>query len=127
MKLAGLGNLFAMLYNDRMDIYRTERSQNDDDTTDISYHPTPKYSDVACRISFNSDDTASDSEVDRNPVRSNPKIFCRSDVDLKAGDYVVVTRYTDAGAVAATYKGLVAQPSWYSTHQESFMHVDEGA
>lgn len=127
MKLAGLGSLFAVMYNDRMDIYRTAKETNEDSTIDVSYEPTPLYSDVACRLSFNSDDTGSDSEVDRNPVKLSPKLFCKPDVDLKAGDYVVVRRYANNGSVAKTYEGTVALPSWYSTHQEAFMRIDEGA
>lgn len=127
MKLAGLGSFFAMLYNDRMDIYRTSEETNEDNTTDISYQPEPLYTDIQCRLSFSSDDTGSDSEVDRNPVRYNPKLFCKAEVDLRAGDYVVVRRYSDNGSVAKTYEGQVAQPSWYTTHQEAFMRIDEGA
>ena len=127
MKLAGLGKLFAILYNDRMDIYRTVKEDNKDNTTDISYDPKPLYTDIQCRLSFSSDDTGSDSEVDRNPVKSNPKLFCGSEVDLKAGDYVVVSRYSDDGSIIKTYQGQVALPSWYSSHQEAFMRIDEGA
>lgn len=127
MKLAGLGKLFAMLYNDRMDIYRTGAETKEDETTDISYNPEPLYTDIKCRLSFSSDDTGSDSEVDRNPVRFNPKLFCGAGVDLKAGDFVVVRRCADDGSVAKTYQGQVAQPSWYSTHQEAFVRIDEGA
>lgn len=127
MKLAGLGKLFAVLYNDRMDIYRTSKEVKEDNTTDISYEPEPLYEDIQCRISFNSDDTGSDSEVDRTPVRYNPKLFCKAEVDLQAGDYVVVRRYADDGSIVKTYQGTVAQPSWYSTHQEAFMRIDEGA
>lgn len=127
MKLAGLGKLFAMLYNDRMDIYRTGAETNDDETTDVSYDPEPLYTDIECRLSFSSDDTGADSEVDRTPVKFNPKIFCRAEVDLKAGDYVVVRRHADDGSVTKTYQGQVALPSWYSTHQEAFVRIDEGA
>lgn len=127
MKLAGLGTLFTMLYDDRMDIYRTTAEANDDDTTDISYEPEPLHQDVKCRLSFSSDDTGADAEVDRNPVRFNPKLFCAMDVDLQAGDYVVVRRYADDGSVLMTYEGRAAQPSKYSTHQEAFMRIDEGA
>ena len=127
MKLAGLGKLFAMLYNDRMDIYRTSRSENDDRTTGIAYNPDPLYEDVKCRLSFSSDDSGADSEVDRNPVRFNPKLFCEQDVDIQAGDYVVVRRYSDNGHVMMTYEGRIAMPSRYSTHQETFLRIDEGA
>lgn len=127
MKLAGLGKFFAMLYDDRMDIYRTGKAETDDKTTDISYEPEPLHKDVSCRLSFSSDDTGSDAEVDRNPVRFSPKLFCAADVDLLAGDYVVVRRYTDSGSIMMSYEGRVARPSKYSTHQETFMRIDEGA
>ena len=127
MRLAGLGKLFAMMYDDRMDIYRTAKSNNDDDTTDISYNPEPLYQDIPCRLSFSSDDTGSDSEVDRNPVAFSSKLFCAADVDIKAGDYVTVRRLSDEGVVMRTYKGQVAMPTWYATHQEVFVRVDEGA
>lgn len=127
MKLAGLGKLFAILYNDRMDIYRTGKSTNDDTTIDISYEPKPLYENVPCRLSFSSDDTGADSEVDRNPVRFNPKLFCNAEVDLQAGDYIEVRRYSDNGSIIKTYKGQVALPSWYPTHQEALVRIDEGA
>lgn len=127
MKLTGLGTFYTMLYDDRMDIYRTVKDSDDDDTTNISYAPTPIYTDLRCRLSFGSDDVGSDSEVDRNPVKFSPKLFCKADVDLKAGDYIVVRRYADDGSVAQTYQGRVAKPSWYTTHQEAFLRIDEGA
>lgn len=127
MKLTGLGKLYTMLYNDRMDIYRTGVEVNSDGTTEVSYQGSLIYENVKCRISFSSDDTGADSEVDRNPVRFNPKLFCTADVDLQAGDYVVVRRYADNGSVMRTYQGMVAMPSWYTTHQEAFMRIDEGA
>ena len=127
MRLAGLGTLVALLYTDKMDIYRTQSNDNDDDTVNISYDPTPLYTDVKCRLSFSSDDSGADSEVDRNPVRFNPKLFCQAGVDLKAGDYVIVRRCADDGSVIHTYEGQIAQPSWYSTHQEAFVRIDEGA
>lgn len=127
MRIAGLGKLFAMLYDDRMDIYRTSRTANEDDTTDISYQPEPLCKDIECRLSFSSDDTGADSEVDRTPVRFNPKLFCKTEVDLQAGDYVVVRRYADSGSVMMSYEGPVSMPSKYSTHQEAFMRIDEGA
>lgn len=127
MKLAGFSKMLSILYTDKMDIYRTSSQQNTDNTTDIFYLPDPLKTDVSCRISFSSDDTATDSEVDMNPIRYNPKIFTSADEDLKAGDYVVVKRYNDKGDVVKTYSGRIGQPSWYTTHQETFMRIDEGA
>jgi hypothetical protein len=116
-----------MLYDDRMDIYRTSRVELDDKAIDISYEPEPLYKDVKCRLSFSSDDTGSDTEVDRTPVRFNPKLFCEPSVDIQAGDYVVVYRYSDSGSIMMSYEGQVARPSRYSTHQEAFIRIDEGA
>lgn len=127
MKLSGLGKLFSILYDDRMDIYRTSRANNEDDTINISYEPEPLYKDIECRLSFSSDDTGADSEVDRSPVRFSPKLFCSSKVDLQAGDYIVVRRYSDDRSVMITYEGPVSKPSKYTTHQEAFVRIDEGA
>ena len=127
MHLTGLGGLFAMLYNDKMDVYRTTENTNDDTSNNIAYNPKPLYTDISCRISFSSDDTGTDSEVDRNPVVYNPKLFCRPEIDLRAGDYVIVKRLTDKGVVARTYEGVISEPSWYTTHQEAFMRINRGA
>lgn len=127
MKLAGLGKLLALLYDDRMDVYRTTKEVDEDQTTNIAYDPKPLYTDVKCRLSFRSDDTGSDSEVDLNPVKFNPKLFCSNEVDLQAGDYVVVRRYSDTGSMMIYYEGRISKPSKYSTHQETFMRIDEGA
>ena len=127
MRLSGLGKLFTMLYDDRMDIFRTSKQQDDDDTTSIAYEPDALYTDIRCRLSFSSDDSASDADIDRTPVRFSPKLFCESNVDLRAGDYVKVRRLSDDGSLMVTYEGPIAQPSKYSTHQEAFMRIDEGA
>lgn len=127
MKLAGLGKLYAMLYDDRMDIHRTQEEENEDCTADTLYKPVPVYKNVKCRLSFESDDTGVDSEVDRVPVRYIPKLFCGPDVDLQAGDYVIIRRYTDSGVIRKVYEGVVSEPSWYTTHQEAFVRIDKGA
>jgi hypothetical protein len=33
----------------------------------------------------------------------------------------------DDGSVIKTYEGRAALPSWYSTHQEALIRIDEGA
>lgn len=127
MNISSMGKMLSILYDDRLDIYRTDKYQNSDESTDVFYQPDPLYVDVKCRISFDSDDTGSDSEVDMNPIRYNPKLFLSPDVDIQAGDYVEVRRYDSKNRVAKVYKGVVSNPSWYSSHQEVFLRVDEGA
>lgn len=127
MKLAGFSRMLSILYNDKMDVYRTTSQQNRDSTTDIFYSSDPIKTDIPCRISFSHSDTSTDSEIDMNPVRYSPKIFTSASEDLKAGDYVVIRRYNDNGQLVKTYSGLISDPSWYVTHQEIFMRIDEGA
>lgn len=127
MRLAGLGKFHTILYDDRFDVYRTDSGYNGDGSTDIFYQQEPIYKDVHGRISFVSDDRGSDSETDRVPIKFDPKLFCASDVDIKAGDYVVIRRYSDDGRLIHTYRGTLSMPSWYSTHQETFVRVSEEA
>lgn len=127
MNLTGLGGLLSMMYTDKVDIYRTVKIDNEDGTTDVSYPSRPTYAGVPCRLSFRSDDTGADSQVDRNPIAYNPKLFCKSGVDLQAGDRVVVYRLKDDRTTARVYEGVVADPTWYTTHQEAFMRIDRGA
>lgn len=127
MKLAGLGKFYTILYDDRFDVYRTDKGDNGDGSTDIFYEEEPLYTDIPGRISFVSDDRGSDESTDKVPIRFDPKLFCAADVDIKAGDYVVIRRYSDKGELIHTYKGTLALPSWYSTHQETFIRVDEEA
>lgn len=127
MKIAGMGKFLSMLYDDQFDVYRTEKDLNPDQTTDIFYMQEPKYSNVPGRISFVSDDRGSDTAVDATPIQYDPKLFCAPDVDIKAGDYIVLRRLDDQGNVTHTYKGRAAKPSWYTTHQEVFIRVNEEA
>ena len=95
MKIAGMGKFLSMLYDDQFDVYRTEKDLNPDQTTDIFYMQEPKYSNVPGRISFVSDDRGSDTAVDSTPIQYDPKLFCAPDVDIKAGDYIVLRRLDD--------------------------------
>ncbi len=127
MRIAGLGKFYTILYDDRFDIYRTDKALNDDASTHIFYEEEPLYSNVPGRISFVSDDRGTDYEVDSTPIRYDPKLFCASDVDIKAGDYIVIHRLDDKGNVTHTYKGRASKPSWYTTHQETFIRINEEA
>lgn len=72
MKLSGMGVFLTMLYDDRFNIYRTDKRANEDSSTDIFYQETPKYADVPGRLSFSSDDTGSDTAVDETPISTTP-------------------------------------------------------
>lgn len=127
MKLAGLGKLYAIMYDDRMDVQRYVKHKNDDGTTQVDLDPTPIATDVPCRISFTHSDMPKDKDVDMDKIDFSPKVFCAPTVDLKAGDVVVIRRYSDDGQILHTYTGSLAMPSWYATHQEANIDIDEGA
>lgn len=127
MKLAGLGKLYSILYDDKMDIRRYVKHKNEDGTTQTDLDMTPIATDVPCRVSFGHDDLPTDQKVDMDKINFTPKIFCACTVDLMAGDVITARRYSDDGTIIHTYEGSVGLPSWYSTHQEAYFHIDEGA
>lgn len=127
MKLAGLGKLYAILYDDRMDVTHYDEGANDDETIDVFKPKEPAITDVKCRVSFGHDDLPTDRDVERDLVHFTPKIFCAPDVDLRPGDYIVARRVSDDGTILHTYHGKIGLPSWYSTHQEAYFYIEEEA
>lgn len=127
MKLRGLGKLYSILYDDQMDVTHWDEGENDDETIDVFKPREPDIKDVKCRISFGHDDLPTDKDVDRDLINFTPKVFCDPEVDLRPGDYIVVRRYSDDGTILHTYMGKIGLPSWYSTHQEAYFHIDEEA
>lgn len=103
----------SQLYTDKLDIYRHTTSLNADGTTRTGLPETPLYEGVACRISFSRTiDLTTDKAINKLPIHIIPKVFCNTDVDIQAGDYLVITRKN------AQYKGLAGKPNVYETHQE---------
>lgn len=109
-----------LLHNDRMDIYSTVESEDEDGAFSNVHPAQPQQKDVPCRISFSSKDTA-DMESPYEKVKLNPTIFCGRDVNVSAGDKVVVRRCHSDGTVYATYEGVLAltgKPNTWETHKE---------
>jgi hypothetical protein len=127
MKLSGFAGIITTMFNDKMSIRRYEKSENNDGTTSTELSENPTYTDIPCRISFSSDESPKDSEVDEVPVRNVPKIFCKLDVDIQAGDIVTVNRYDDDGNIIATYEGKVGLPSVFITHKEALFSIERSA
>lgn len=127
MKLSGFAGIITTMFNDKMSIRRYEKSENNDGTTSTKLSENPIYTDIPCRISFSSDESPKDSEVDEVPIRNVPKIFCKLDVDIQAGDIVTVNRYDDDGYIIATYEGKVGLPSVFITHKEALFSIERSA
>lgn len=102
-----------------MDIYRYVESLADDGTTIVIPATNPLYSNVRCRISFNSQDSAESSLEERNPIHLPVKIFCGPETDLRKGDKLIIRRIDDKGNIMHIYNGTVNMPLPYPTHKEA--------
>lgn len=127
MKLSGFAGIIATMFNDKMSIRRYEKIEDTDGTTSTKLSDDAKYTDIPCRISFSSDESPADNEVDNVPIKNVPKIFCKLDVDIQAGDFITVTRYNDEGEIIATYEGKVGLPSVFITHKEALFSIERSA
>lgn len=127
MKLGAFSGIITTMFTDKMDITRYVERTNSDGTTETELPDIPLYTDVSCRISFVSEENPKDGTVDDNPVKSKPKIFCKIDADVQAGDYITVHRIGDNGNVMATFSGQVGLPSIYPTHKEALFLIKESA
>lgn len=118
VNLSQYGSIFSQLYTDKMEIYRHKNADNLDGTTATILPEKPLYSNISCRISFVNIDLANDLAVNKLPIRIIPKVFCATDVDIKSGDYIIITRNN-----IVQYKGIVGKPNVYESHQEISLSV----
>lgn len=124
MKFGSLGKYYAIIYTDRMDVYRHNEEYNSDGTT-FTNIDEPLYTDIPCRISFEYRDLKNDGPMEADKISYMPKVFCKNSVDLKSGDYVVITRTSDDGEYTRVYKGHLGDSAWFSTHQEAIIGIEE--
>lgn len=116
-------NALRLLYTDKMEVYRHTNGLNADGTTITNLPKKSIYTNIPCRISFSRTvDSPSDKAINRNPISEIPKIICDIDVDIKAGDFVIVTRNNKV-----TYKGLLGLPNMYENHQEAMLDIRSDA
>lgn len=127
MKFSSFSALMTTMMTDTMDIYRYVETTNADGTTSLALTEQPLHADVYCRLSFSAMDNPKDEDIDQNPIRYSPVVFCPSTVDIKAGDELVVRRIQDDGSVLMTYKGQAGQPASYPTHKETRFFIAESA
>lgn len=127
MNLSGFSGIIKTMFSDRMSIRRYTTRTNSDQTTDSVLSSTDLYSNIPCRLSYNSDESPKDRDVDNVPVQLVPKVFCGVEVDIKPGDLVTVTRFNDSGNIIATFSGTIGLPSVFITHKEALFLIDRSA
>lgn len=125
MRLGDFSGIITTMFTDKMDINRYVDVTNSDGTTETKMPDNPLYVDVNCRISFVSEEKPNAAEVDDNPVKTTPKIFCKTTADVRAGDYITVRRLDDDGNILATFSGQIGLPSVYLTHKEALFLIKE--
>lgn len=109
-------------YTDRCTTYRYGPVLEEDGTTTEKLDmENPILVDHACRISYvaNRQEDPKDSDVDSNPILTQPKIFINQAADVKAGDYMVAQKMDDDGkTVIFTYSGPIGLPFAHESHLE---------
>lgn len=125
MRLGDFSGIITTMFTDKMDINRYVDVTNSDGTTETKMPSSPLYVDVDCRISFVSEEKPNTVEVDDNPVKTTPKIFCKTTADVRAGDYITVRRLDDDGNILIAFSGQIGLPSVYLTHKEALFLIKE--
>jgi hypothetical protein len=129
LDLTGYTGVLALLWNDRMDITTTEEDASGIGDNAV-YPEVPQQTDVPCRISFSSKDTAKSNNELREPISLNPTIFCAPDVNIIAGDKITVRRCHADGTVYETFKGcavISGKPNKWDNHQEVELDISGDA
>jgi hypothetical protein len=123
--LSGYAKYLRPYFSDKMDVFRLVDEKSKSGATNRVIPKEPQQKDVPCRISFAGSDPALD---EGNPAfkaeRVGIRIFCGTEVDLRAGDTVHLHRPINNRGII-TYRGKVGRPDFYDTHQEAeFEFVD---
>lgn len=127
MRLGDFAKIITTTFADKMSINRYVDKETEDGSTETILPDEPIYTDVPCRISFSFDESPKDREVDEVPVKNICKVFCSTNVDIRAGDFVTVNRFDDDRNVIATYSGKMGLPSVFITHKEALLSIERSA
>lgn len=117
MQLGFLGNILALMYSDKLTVKRHTATVAADGTTKPSINPTAVVENVACHISFKSDDETATTD-NSFPIYLPIKVFADASVDIQKGDILIADKIGDDGSVVATYTGTATKPLQFISHQE---------
>lgn len=130
MRLGKLAKIAQTMYTDRLFIFRRQHITNPDGTTDFILpeiiDANALYQDIPCRLSFFAEDSPLDDAEASNPVFFAPKVYVDPDVDLQAGDWVVVYRGMEL-VKDKVVQGRVTMPAPYPSHLQAEIRIKEDA
>lgn len=109
-------NILARTYLDTMTVFHPVKKVVDGETVFLTNDNGAKvHENVPCSLSSKSTSKlVKDIALDK--VMSDYTIFAKSDVIVKSGDYIVLTR--NIGQSELTYYLKASKPKLYETHQE---------
>lgn len=114
---------FALLYNDRFDVYRNGTETDANGATHNVRYSLPSLQNCACLASPDSASNATPRPQKVLDVDQNIYIHCRPELDLLSGDYIVVRKRRGFNVVCI-YRGTIGQPEIYPTHIKAAMKID---
>ena len=100
---------YADWYTDRMEIWRNTPSKDEDLT---SYERVKIADNVPCRI-YQTDNQPISMEQTSSNIKQKDKLMCGIDVDVKAGDQLIIKRGGGLGRSPATIRAFAADPNYY--------------
>ena len=118
--LRAYSGYLELLYSDRMDITSVVETEAADSSTLNEYPDEPQQKDIPCKISLQGKDGVEEDSLHES-VKTNPVIFCSTDIQVKAGDRITVRKCHADGTLYETFQGLLAEtgkPNKFATHQE---------
>ena len=121
MKFPNIKPQLESLYTDEMDVYSSVESVTPEGESLVQYESVPRLEKKACRISFKSLEKARSTNDTHEIVEVFPKIFCGTELEINAGDRVVVRRYSSSGdgTIYQTWEGKAILTTGYPTHWEN--------
>ncbi|MDR1805959.1 MAG: hypothetical protein LBQ80_04210 [Clostridium sp.] len=110
-----IANILATLYTDRMTVQRAAEDI-DENVTQNDLQAVASLTDVPCRISYKTIDVPIETETGEQ-IQRQVQVFCSPDFDLRAGDFLTLTRRI-GDEERQTITGYAGAPAHYSGHAE---------
>lgn len=111
---------YTLMYSDLMTVYRQCEVILDDGS--VGYEKQEIYSNVPCKLSFDSQDKSLYDSIDINALSIGIKIFCDSILKIQKGDYIVCSRTVDSDT--KYFQGLSNEPTKYFDGHQELLIVD---
>ena len=100
---------FSDLYTDTVDVWRVVGSTTNNLTTNTR---TELYTGIPCRI-YESDSKPINMERTAANIKQQDRLMCAVDVDIKAGDQLIVHRGAGLGHNTESIRAFAADPNLY--------------